>query len=93
MTTTEDLTDDQFAERRATYFTGLLWHLGVFFIVNTFFWLLDVLVGQEGLQWAPWITIFWGLGLSFHVLAWLIDGRQIEQRRAERYRREQMVDE
>jgi hypothetical protein len=40
------------------------------------------------LQWAYWITAFWGLALAFHVLAYLIDGRQVERRWAERYSRE-----
>lgn len=75
----------ELAQRRARYLTGLLWHLGAFVIINAFFWMLDLLLGEPGLQWAYWITIFWGLALAFHVLAWLIDGRQVERRRAERY--------
>lgn len=79
-TAAEDL-----ARRRARYLTGLLWHLGAFVIINGFFWLLDLGVGQSGAQWAYWITLAWGFGVLFHVLAWLIDGRQVERRRAERY--------
>lgn len=78
-------TDEQLAEQRAKYDTGLLWHIGSFVIINGFFWVLDLFVGQDGLQWAYWITLVWGLGLVFHVLAWLIDGRQVERRRAQRY--------
>jgi uncharacterized membrane protein YhaH (DUF805 family) len=62
--------------RRARYLTGLLWHLGTFLIINAFFWVLDLVVGQAGLQWAYWITLFWGLALAFHVLAWLVTGRR-----------------
>lgn len=79
------LSIEELAERRAKYFTGVLWHLGSFVVINAFFWFLDAFVGQEGVQWAYWITVFWGLGLLFHLLAWIIDGRQVERRRAQRY--------
>jgi hypothetical protein len=77
--------DTQLARRRAKYLTDLLWHVGAFLIINAAFWAMDLFLGQDGLQWAYWITIFWGIGLAFHVLAWLIDGRQLERRRTERY--------
>ncbi len=73
------------AERRAKYLTGMLWHVGAFVIINAFFWILDLVVGQDGIQWAFWITLFWGFALLFHVLAWFIDGRQIERRQVDRY--------
>jgi hypothetical protein len=81
----QGLTDQQLAERRAKYLTGLLWHVGAFAIINAFFWLLDLFVGQDGVQWAFWITLFWGFALLFHALAWFIDGRQLERRRTQRY--------
>jgi hypothetical protein len=62
--------------RRATYLTGLMWHVGAFLIVNAFLWVLDAIVGQSGIQWAFWITLFWGLALAFHVLAYLVVGRR-----------------
>lgn len=79
------VSDEELAQRRAKYLTGLLWHVGTFVIINAFFWLLDIVIGASGVQWAFWITLFWGLALLFHVLAWLIDGRQVERRRADRY--------
>lgn len=85
MTAHEEPTDVQLAHRRAAYLTGLLWHVGAFVILNGFFWLLDLFVGQDGAQWAYWITAVWGLALLFHVLAWLIDGRQLERRLTDRY--------
>ena len=85
MTESQELSEEQLAQQRARYLTGLLWHVGVFVIINVFFWSLDLLVGVDGLQWAYWITGFWGLALLFHVLAWLIDGRQVERRRAQHY--------
>ena len=82
---TDQRSDETLARQRAAYDVGLLWHVGAFVIINAFFWLLDLMVGAAGLQWAFWITLFWGFALLFHVLAWLIDGRQVEQRRTDRY--------
>ncbi len=81
----EDLTAEMRARRRARYFTGLLWHIGAFAIIITAFWVLDLAVGQDGLQWAPWIAAVWGFALAFHVLAYVVDGRGTEHRRAEKY--------
>ena len=75
---------EQRARMRAHAFTGLLWHIGAFVIINGFFWLLDGYT-DDRLTWAYWITAAWGFALAFHVLAWLIDGRQIEARRAAKY--------
>ncbi len=77
------------AERRATYLTGLLWHIGTFLIINGFFWAMDLALGADGAQWAMWITAAWGLALAFHVLAYLIDGRQVRERKTQQYLREQ----
>jgi hypothetical protein len=64
--------------RRARYLTGVMWHAGAFLIINVFFWVLDLLVGQAGVQWAYWITLFWGFALAFHVLAYLVVGRRAD---------------
>jgi hypothetical protein len=85
MNTAPESTDRELAERRAKYLTGLIWHVGAFLIINAFLWLLDLALGQNGLQWAYWITAAWGFALLFHVLAWLIDGRDFEGRRAQHY--------
>ena len=76
------------AQHRAEYLTGLSWHIGAFVIINAFFWGLDLIVGEPGLQWAYWITLFWGFALAFHVLAYLIDGRGLTERKAAEYRRQ-----
>ena len=71
---------------RARYLTGLLWHIGAFVVINGFFWLLDAMIGAEGFQWAYWITIFWGLALAFHAVAWsVVDGRNLEDRKTREY--------
>lgn len=73
------------ARRRAAYLTGLLWHTGAFLIINAFFWLLDLGLGEGGLDWAFWITGVWGFALAFHALAYLIDGRGVEERKYDQY--------
>jgi hypothetical protein len=50
--------------------------VGAFLIINAFFWILDLIIGQSGLQWAYWITLFWGFALAFHVLAYFVVGRR-----------------
>ncbi|GAA1470467.1 2TM domain-containing protein [Microbacterium thalassium] len=78
------LTEEQLAFRRAKATTGLLWHVGVYVIINGMLWFLDLWTGP-GIQWAFWVTVFWGVGLLFHVLAWFVDGRQVERRLAQHY--------
>jgi hypothetical protein len=75
----------ELARRRAVYLSGLMWHVGAFLIINAFFWVLDLVVGAPGIQWAWWITLFWGLALAFHVLAYLVAGRQVVERKTSEY--------
>lgn len=77
------------ARHRARYLSGLLWHLGAFLIINGAFWILDLTIGQDGLQWAFWITGFWGFALLFHLLAYIVDGRQLEERKTRQYLEEE----
>lgn len=72
------------ARRRAKYLSGLIWHAGAFLIINAFFWILDA-QGAGGVNWSIWITAAWGFALAFHVLAYLVDGRQLEERKTEQY--------
>lgn len=39
------------AQKRAQISTSLMWHVGSFVIVNSLFWILDLITG-ENLQWA-----------------------------------------
>jgi hypothetical protein len=73
------------ARRRARALTDLVWHLGAFAIVNVFLWMLDLFLGQEGAQWAYWVTAAWGFALAFHVLSYLVNGRQLEERKTQQY--------
>lgn len=77
-------TPEQRAQRRAKYLSGLMWHAGAFFIINAFFWILDI-AGGNGLNWAIWITAVWGFALAFHALAYWIDGRDVEDRKTRQY--------
>lgn len=73
------------ARARAKSLVDLLWHIGAFVIVNGFLWLIDLTLGDPGADWAFWITALWGLGLAFHVLAYLIAGRQLVDRKTRQY--------
>jgi len=73
------------ARTRAKYLSGLLWHVGAFIIISACFWILDLTVGENGLQWAYWITAVWAVGLAFHILAYYIDGRGVEQGKCQEY--------
>ncbi len=70
MTTKTPPTAEEQARKRAKYLSGLLWHVGTFVIINVFFWLLDLVTGVAGVQWAFWVTLVWGLALAFHARAY-----------------------
>ena len=72
------------AQRRAEYLSGLIWHAGTFVIINGFFWILDA-IGGGGVSWSLWITLAWGFALAFHALAYIVDGRDLERRKAQQY--------
>ena len=85
MARTEARTPEARAQRRAKYLSGLLWHAGAFVIINAFFWILDVALGPDGLNWAFWVTGVWGFALAFHALAYFVDGRGLEARKTQQY--------
>ncbi len=85
MGATETRSPEQRSRYQARYLSDLIWHAGTFVIINSFFWILDLGLGQGGLQWSYWITGFWGLALAFHVLAYFVAGRQLEDRKARQY--------
>ena len=72
MPKTETKTAEQRAERRSREYTGLLWHIATFAIINGFLWWLDI-AGGTGVDWAYWITTFWGIALLFHIAWYMID--------------------
>jgi len=83
-----EMTAEERAFHRAKYLTGLMWHAGVFVIINVFLWILDSWTAA-GINWAHLVTIFWGLGLAFHALAYWVDGRQVEERMARHFLRKE----
>lgn len=58
---------------RSTDVANLLWHAGIFVVVNAFLWVQDFAVGG-GLDYAYWATIPWGIGLAIH--AGVVYGRR-----------------
>lgn len=87
-TNTKSQTVEERAQRRAGYLAGLVWHAGTFLIINAFFWILDSL-DRGGVNWSVWITVMWGMALAFHGLAYLVDGRQLEERKTQQYLKEE----
>ena len=69
---TDTRTPEERARERLNDYNGLLWHAATFVIINGFLWVLDATQGG-GIGWAFWITIFWGIGLLFHVAWYFID--------------------
>lgn len=85
MMTTDKPDATERARARAKALADLIWHVGAFVIINAFFWLMDLALGSDRITWAPWITAAWGFGLAFHVLAYLVQGRQLVARKTEQY--------
>jgi len=80
----EPRTPEERAEARATEVTDLVWHAGTYVIINTFLWTLDI-IGGDGVNWAFWVTIGWGIALAFHALAYIVDGRDLQARKTEEF--------
>lgn len=77
MVKANDSTPEERARKRAEEFVGLLWHIAVFIIINAFLWGLDIVTG-DGINWAYWVTLSWGIGLVFHLAAYALDGSGFE---------------
>ena len=71
-------TPEERARKRVNNFTGLMWHIATFVIINGFLWLI---VPSASF----WVTISWGIGLAFHIVAYFLDERGGQQRRYRRY--------
>jgi hypothetical protein len=59
-------------------FAGLMWHTGIFVVVNAFLWIQDIAAGG-GLEYAYWITIPWAFGVLIHAGAYLYATRRVEE--------------
>lgn len=82
MAATRTKSPEERAQERARDFNGVLWHTVTFVIINGMLWLIDI-AGGSGVDWAFWVTIFWGIALLFHIAWYLIDvarsGRRYEK--------------
>ncbi len=78
-------TPEERARRRVKNITDVMWHVASFMILNGFLWFLDLGLGQGGADWAFWITIFWGIGLAFHIAYYFIGDDGPGNRRYERF--------
>jgi hypothetical protein len=64
--------------RPKSEFAGLMWHMGIFVVVNAFLWTQDIVQGG-GLEYAYWATIPWGAGLVIHTLTYIFAGRRADE--------------
>ena len=76
------------ARKRVKDFSSLLWHAGVFVVVNAFLWIQDIVAGG-GLEYAYWTTLPWGAGLAIHALAYFLGERGLEERKYEEFLEEE----
>ena len=67
---------------RTTKSAVLLWHVGVFVVVNLVLWIVD-LVNGGGVGLAPWISIPWSFVLASHVMAYSLDRGDVTDRDAQ----------
>ena len=80
MTEQMERSAEERAKRRFDAFAGLMWHIAAYVVVNAFLWGVDLVQGG-GLEWAFWTTIPWGLGLAFHVAAYLLEDSRFKERK------------
>lgn len=92
MTDAASTSPEQRARKRVKEFTDVMWHVATFVIINGFLWAIDIVQG-EGVQWAFWVTIAWGIGLAFHVAAYLLSDSGAQNRRYHRFLEEEKARE
>lgn len=77
MAKANDSTPEERARQRVKNFTGLMWHLVTYVIVNVFLWVMT-----PGA--VIWVAVPWGVGLAFHAASYFLDENGFQSRR---YRR------
>ena len=87
VTSASTSTPQERADKRVKNYTDLMWHIATFVIVNAFLLAIDLM--QGGADWAYWVTLGWGIGLAFHVAAYLLDRSGGQSRRYQRYLEEE----
>lgn len=86
MTIDPHSTPEERAAKRVEDYTGLMWHVVVYVIVNAFLW---IIVPQA----AFWVTLGWGIGLAFHLAAYFIGDDGPDNRRYQKYLAEERARE
>ena len=76
------------ARKRVESRSAMLWHIVAYVIVNAFMVFLDI-NGGGGIDWAIWVIVPWGIGLAFHLGAYFIEERGIEERKYQEYLEEE----
>ena len=84
MSRTTGLTAEERALKRAKEYTDLMWHIATFAIIIPMLWFIDLASG-DGLNWAYWPTIGWGLAVAFHVASHVIDDSGTENRKYQQF--------
>jgi hypothetical protein len=79
-------TPEERAAKRVEDYTGLMWHVVVYVVVNVFLW---IIVPQA----AFWVTLGWGIGLAFHIAAYFIGDDGPDNKRYQKYLAEERARE
>lgn len=66
-------------QAHASDLSELLWHAGIFVVVNAFIWAQDIAIGG-GVEYAYWVTIPWGIGLAVHAVVFYWSRREGERK-------------
>lgn len=78
MATTPTGTPEERAAKRVKNRSDLMWHVATYVIINAFLWLIVP-------QAAFWVTIGWGIGLAFHIAAYVIGDDPTKNPRYQQY--------
>ena len=79
-------TPEERAAKRVKDRVDAMWHVASFVIINVFLWLIIP-------QAAFWITIGWGIGLSFHLAHYFITETGSQDRHYRQYLAEERARE
>lgn len=80
----ENGTPEERAQKRVKEYTDVMWHAATYVIVNAFLWGIDI-IGGDGVNWAYWVTISWGIGLAFHIASYFLDENGLQNRRYQKF--------
>ena len=81
-------TPEERARKRVNDLIGILIHVVVFALVNTFLWIQDI-AGGGGVDWAYWTTVPWGIGLMIHAIVFFFSRGGFEVRKYRQYLEEE----